>query len=427
VQKALILRAKSTAGRNRRKRGLRLLFLEHVDIHTLVHGEARFTCFVSANRFVPPVSRPVMTGYRSWLRGAVMAADIRKRWKEKSAKYISTLVYLDEPQVVLLDHGFDAKIVGAAIDKEGFDFPFFGAEISFSQWERYNRQFVDLRYLFLMPRWKRGFIFDLGAQDNEDMIPLQQAGERDHTNEKYLPSHGFWARSHTEDNPTFEPSANVKVQEFAIDGTWDPPDISQFFARINDLYSFFLGIGKFISANTTHDQKRALVEAFTDNTLHSGFNYVNFYGDLRGLVGYGERLAMPAIVKKSPGFVRVEGVAETLHQVGEALATYEVRQELLKDQYNDLHNFLSRMKLLKTTRASADRLERNDPISKEIGSKNSEFAANLGVNLTAINQLTGKNALSTAKILLSHHRRLERYHLFFVEGRVRPSDGEEKA
>jgi hypothetical protein len=36
-----------------------------------------------------------------------------------------------------------------------------------------------------------------------------------------------------------------------------------------------------------------------------------------------------------------------------------------------------------------------------------------------IDRLTGQNALLTAKVLLSYHRRLERYHLFFVEGRVR--------
>jgi hypothetical protein len=35
--------------------------------------------------------------------------------------------------------------------------------------------------------------------------------------------------------------------------------------------------------------------------------------------------------------------------------------------------------------------------------------------------LTGHNALLTAKIVLSYHRRLERYHLFFVEGRVKAS------
>ena len=163
-------------------------------------------------------------------------AAARQRWKEGSARYVSTLVNLDGPQVVMLDHGDDAKIIGVAIDKEGYDYPFLGAEISFSQWERYNRQFVQLRYLFLVPRWKRWYIFDLADHDEKDRIPLERADKADYQNEKYLPSYGFWARSHTEENPVFESSAEVTSQKFLIDGTWDPPDISQFFARINDLY-----------------------------------------------------------------------------------------------------------------------------------------------------------------------------------------------
>ena len=92
------------------------------------------------------------------------------------------------------------------------------------------------------------------------------------------------------------------TQNYLIDGSWDPADLSLFFGRINDLYSFFLGIKKFASSQTTQEQKRGLIAAFTDNSLHSGFNYVNFFGDLKGLVGFDERLAMGSIVKRSPGF-----------------------------------------------------------------------------------------------------------------------------
>jgi hypothetical protein len=344
-------------------------------------------------------------------------ADTRQRWKENSAKYVSTLVNLDEPQVVMLDHGDDAKIIGVAINKEGYDNPFLGAEISFTQWERYNRQFVDLHYLFLLPKWKRWYIFDLDALDENNRIPLKRAQEADYRNEKYLPAQGlFWARSHTEDDPVFEASLEVVSQKFLIDGTWDPPDISQFFARINDIYSFFLGIGKFLSEKTNLDQKRALVNAFTDNTLHSGFNYVNFYGDLKGLVTFGERLAMPAIVKQSPGFVDVEGKATTLNEVAEALANFDKKQDAIKVEYNMLRKFLSKSKLLKA--GHIDKLDRNDPIFRFIREHNKTLSESLGVDVGPIEKLTG-NVLTTAKILLAHYRRLERYHMFFVEGRAR--------
>ena len=295
-------------------------------------------------------------------------------------------------------------------------------------------------------------------------IFVERAEKADFKNKEYLPSHGFWARAHTEEDPIFETSTEVSSQQFLIDGTWDPPDISQFFARINDLYSFFLGIGKFQSTNTSNQQKRALIGAFTENTLHSGFNYVNFYGDLKGLVGFGERLAMPAIVKQSPGFVNVEGKTATLNEVAAALDNFELAQEAIKTEYNLLRGFLSRSKLLflgwaaqrgssglpaairvpgprtifrmrrrqtlrsftidragrPGRRANIDRIDKNDPIYKFIRAHNETLANLLAVNVKPIDRLTG-NALTTAKILLAHYRRLERYHMFFVEGRARAS------
>jgi hypothetical protein len=120
------------------------------------------------------------------------------RWKEPEAKLVGTLVYLDEPQVVFLDHGADAKIIGVAIDRDGMDYGFLGAEISWHQWQRYKRQFVDLRYLFLLPRWKRWYLFDLAAMNESTcMVPVIRAKEDVYKNEDYLPSHRFFAREHT--------------------------------------------------------------------------------------------------------------------------------------------------------------------------------------------------------------------------------------
>ena len=47
----------------------------------------------------------------------------QKQHSKKKCKIGSTLVYLNEPQVVLLDHGADAKIIGVAINKKGYDYP----------------------------------------------------------------------------------------------------------------------------------------------------------------------------------------------------------------------------------------------------------------------------------------------------------------
>jgi hypothetical protein len=337
-----------------------------------------------------------------------------KKRKEADAKYVATLVYLDEPQVIFLDRGADTKIIAVAIEMDGYEHPFLGSEISFTQWERYKRQFVDLRYLFLLPRWKKWYIFDLANIAPDKTVKLLRAEEAEYKNEEYLPAHGFFAREHTEAFEEPHTSA-LGTQKYLIDGNWDPADLSLFFGRINDLYSFFLGIRKFASEKTTLVQKRGLIEAFTDNSLHSGFNYVNFFGDLKGLVNFDERLAMGSIVKKSPGFVDVEGNKETLSEITAAFANFNENHDELKAKYQELHSYLSKMGLLKS---KGDRFDPTGPVAKHIKALNVTFAEHLDLDYKTIEKLTGNNALSTAKILLSYHRRLERYQLFFAEGRV---------
>ena len=81
-----------------------------------------------------------------------------------------------------------------------------------------------------------------------------------------------------------------------------------------------------------------------------------------------------------------------------------------------LRKFLSKSKLLKA--GHINKLEKNDPIFRFIRERNKILSKSLGVDVGPIEKLTG-NALTTAKILLAHYRRLERYHMFFVEGRAR--------
>ena len=328
---------------------------------------------------------------------------------------------MDEPQVVLLDHGDDAKIIAVAIEKDGFEYPFLGAEISYTQLVNYQREFVDLRNLFLVPRWRVWYLFDLGSADEHGIVPLKRADKEDYRNEEYLPSPQFFARNHTHEVLEL-PTAELVTQKYLIDGTWSPADLSIFFARINDLYSFFLGIKKFLSTNTTTEQKKKFIRAFSDHPLRGGSSYVGLYGDLTGLLGFEERLAMGGIEKKSPGYVDIEGKAEILAQVVSALNVYARDVEGIRSRYRHLHAYLSKMKLLK---ADPERFDPTSPVASEIKKLSEDFAKHLGLQYKAIENLTGKHILLSAKILLSHYRRLERYNLFFVEGRVHLPEGYE--
>jgi hypothetical protein len=84
-----------------------------------------------------------------------------------------------------------------------------------------------------------------------------------------------------------------------------------------------------------------------------------------------------------------------------------------------LHDYLSKLDFLT---ASPDHLNLTSSTAASIEQYARKLSDDLGLNYDEINELTG-NTLSTSKIVLSHHRRLERYFLFFAEGRIRlPSD-----
>jgi hypothetical protein len=87
-----------------------------------------------------------------------------RKQQESTANFIQVLEYMDGPQAVLLERSAESKIVAVAIEKHGYRYPFFGAEVSSEQWERYRSGFLDLRYLFMYPRLKSWYIFDLSRE-----------------------------------------------------------------------------------------------------------------------------------------------------------------------------------------------------------------------------------------------------------------------
>src|SRR5260370_39194051 len=112
-----------------------------------------------------------------------------KTSKEAPAKLRQILEYVDGPQAVLLERSADQKIVAVAIDKsgyQGYECPFFGAAISMDQWERYKRGFLDLRFLFMFPRWKEWYIFDLKTQDSNH-IEMNRVPRNAYAETYYIP------------------------------------------------------------------------------------------------------------------------------------------------------------------------------------------------------------------------------------------------
>lgn len=111
--------------------------------------------------------------------------------RQSAAKLGQILEYMDGPQAVLLERSADNKIVAVAIDREGCDNPFFGAAISYDQWERYRRGVLDLRFLFMYPRWKEWYTFDLKS-GKADSIRLTRVPRDSFAESNYIPESGFF-------------------------------------------------------------------------------------------------------------------------------------------------------------------------------------------------------------------------------------------
>lgn len=331
------------------------------------------------------------------------------------ASFVGTLVFVDEPQLILLERSPDAKIISAAIDDSDYESPFLGAEINSSQWDRYRRGFLDLRYLFLYPRWKRWYLFDL-ADIEDNFIPLRLADASIYRNESYLPASGFFSRDHTDSiDPIIE--TKLQTQSYAIDGSWDLPDFSQFYGKVSDLYSFFLSLSEYVSPTTRLDIKKAIGEAFRGHPLRGGSSYVNLYNDLYSAQDFDNRLMVKKIQYASPGHVNVDGRADIFGDIDASLDNFSHNFDSIREEYLQIHKYLSESRLLKK---SSDEISDNDPLGKYILKISKEFADIMNLDqFDLIYKMTDKKPLSAVKILLSYYRRMERYYMFFAEGRVR--------
>ena len=309
--------------------------------------------------------------------------------------------------------GKDRKVVAVAIDGEADSTPFFGAEINNKQWERYLRGAADLRYLFLFPHAKRWYHFDLSDIKGETVL-LSEAPTDDHKNEEFLPSAGFFSRDHTEDLKS-QDSYQLNSYEFGIDGAWELSDFSKFYGKFSDLYSFYLSLRKYVSDATGLPEKRVIRKAFIDHPLKGGSSYVNLYHDLFSAQGR-DRLSVQSIQYASPGHVAVSGRKDTFEEIFSSLSTMMNQYDEISTQYKYLHSYLSDAKLLKP---DEDKFDPDGPVADFIYGQTNDLAQKMGFEkIELIHELTNQNSLLTAKVLLSHYRRLQAYYMFFAEGRV---------
>jgi hypothetical protein len=334
----------------------------------------------------------------------------------KSATFVQVLEYMDGPQVVLLERGHDAKIIATAVELEGAVSPFFGSEISRDQWDRYRRGFVDLRYLFMYPKKKNWYIFDL-AKVKQATVTLEKVEKNEFAENHYIPESGFFSYDHSEKIKEDEIS-HLATQKFKTDGIWDLPDFTRFYNQLTSIYAFFLSLKKFREPETRLDLKKLIKSSFSRPAFRGGSSYVNMSDGLLSIQELEDRLSVGKLHYASPGEVDVRGRQDVFAEIALSLGEFISRYDEIRERANKLHKYLSVNDLL---RRDKDRFDSTGVIARQVLSDSRQLARSLGIerhDIDLIYQLSNHNSLIYAKILLWYFRRLEKYFMFFAEGRV---------
>jgi hypothetical protein len=329
------------------------------------------------------------------------------------AKFEQILLEADGPQIILLSSAGDTKIIAVAVDEEGYDYPFFGAQVTIEQFEEYLSQRFDLRYLMLRSKFKRHYLFDFGSLHGPE-VSMLSVKLNPQNEERYLPDHGFFAREHTHSYMRHVARPQTE-QIFGVDGAWDLSEFSHFYGQISDIYAFYNSVDVFLDDQISQDQKSRVKGAFL-KPFQGGGSYLSLYDSLAAVQTKSNRLHVGGISYNSPGYVKIKGAAKPFLEIRELLAHLDTNSALITAGYNSLRSYLVQQKLLALP---AEKFDLTSDVAKTVEAKTIDFAEILGaVEYEVIDKMSDKNGLVAAKVLLSLYRRAMRLHEFFLEGRA---------
>lgn len=334
--------------------------------------------------------------------------------KYRQAKFVQSLYEYDGPKLVLLKTPGTSYIIGAAVYKPDLVAPFYGAEVSPQQIYELLSNEYGVRYLFLKPKHRSWFLFDLADLDHGEGINLMPLKLTSETAE-YLPGRKFFASDFTEEISAITGPQPKAEERIYVAGNWEISDFNDLYGVYSDLYSFNDGIEKFLDKHTAIDTKRTVREAFRKQ-WQGGGSYGSFYKTLRTVQSHSERLTLGGFEYHSPGWVDIEGKAEKLSAVTDMLRDFNERYVEITAAYNGLYKYLQENKLLSL---AAEDFEPSTSLAANVAERGEAFslilpAAPWGIVL----ELADSNPLVASKVLLSLHRRLARINDFQLQGRV---------
>ncbi|TXN65357.1 hypothetical protein [Methylobacterium sp. WL6] len=330
---------------------------------------------------------------------------------KRSAEYVSTLVYLDGPQLIKLK-AHKTTIVAMAIPCAENESLFIATSVTQKNWVSYLDGHVDLRFLFTFADIRTNYTFDLLKLKKNKITMLPWEGN---IGGQYLPEPRFFASNHTEEDIEAEQEETYS-ETLQVDGEWDMPDFGSFYSRYSDVYYFLSSAGEYEDEETPEDLKNNIRNAFRDKAFKGGFSYVHFFDAISRNRARTTRLAVDKIKYESPGYINVNGEKTAFKTSKDTILGYLSNRKLAREAYKDIYVYLSKARLLKT--AGQD-FPTNHPQAAFIKAAGYRLANEIGIpNLDGLFQLVEQNALVFTKVIMSFCRRIEEASRFIAQGRV---------
>ncbi len=335
--------------------------------------------------------------------------------KSRTAEFDSTLVFVDEPQVVTLVSAGKSKrrFVAVAIPSDAENKSnFLAATVSDKDWVKYLESIIDLRYLFTVPTVRILYTFDLQSM-KDGKVKLN--GIDTAPPEEHLPLAKFFATNHTEAYDFLEDKAS-DPEKLLIDGEWELTDFGQFQQKYTDIYTFLISEKNWTSFNVSNDNKARILSAFRKRPYQGGFSYVHLFKDLGANVPRSDQISLDKIRYASPGKVEIFGKDEVFSDLQIIIPNFVENRDELKKTYATFHKYLSEHQFLKM---KGDDYLAGDATEKYFFYQTEQLAKMMKApNFAVVKELSNNNALVCAKIILAFYRRLEEASLYFSQGRI---------
>lgn len=288
---------------------------------------------------------------------------------------------------------------------------FLATTVRTRHWEAYLDGTVDLRYLFLYPRGRLLYYFDLMKMKNNQVLMEPFVGQ---IPDDHLPLPRLFSSDHTTE---FTAGAKATDTEtLVIDGEWEMPEFGQFYQKYADVYAFFASTKNWADPLRPAALRAQVQEAFRTKPFQGGSSYVHFYHGLNDNLPRDERTSLDSIQYASPGTVNITGDAALFDAVERLVTTFLDQRFEIREAYSTLYSYMSKGGLLAM---AGHNFKADDPRAAYLLAGAKTLCEKHEIqDFDIISQLSQKNGLVVAKIVLSLSRRIEEAAKFFAQGRM---------